>query len=83
MSQGRGAVERWDGGEYRMIEESPERLALVFLGERLRGAAVLEKAPPQGGEAAQRWRLCLSASTEACWNTGGDTSSESSVRPAR
>lgn len=37
VSGGRGSVSRWDAGEYRIVVESPDELALELLGTKCRG----------------------------------------------
>lgn len=44
VSGGRGNVERWDRGEYLLLEDGDERLEVQLRGERLRGTVVLSRA---------------------------------------
>ena len=44
VSGNRGTVTRWDAGEYRLLEESKERIVLVLSGNRLTGSAVIASA---------------------------------------
>ncbi|MBW3596467.1 MAG: hypothetical protein KY475_04235 [Planctomycetes bacterium] len=82
VSGNRGVVSRWDAGEYQIARETADEFVIVLSGRRLQGEAVLRRCEPRDEE-HQRWMFCLSTSAEACWNEGGDVSSESSVRPAR
>ncbi|MCC6125622.1 MAG: hypothetical protein IT426_11710 [Pirellulales bacterium] len=43
VSDGRGAVERWDRGTYRIIEETNAAMIAELQGEKIRGAAVLTR----------------------------------------
>jgi hypothetical protein len=45
ISADRGSVTRWDGGTYRIVSQSADRLALELAGRRLRGVATLARQP--------------------------------------
>ena len=52
VSGGRGSVKRWDGGEYTLVLESPDRLEIQFAGARLSERCLLEQAVD-----GSRWSL--------------------------
>jgi hypothetical protein len=56
VSGGRGCVERWDAGEFRLGAETPERVEFQLAGQRLNGIAVLERQPADG-----RWTFRVTA----------------------
>lgn len=42
VSGGRGEVHRWDAGDYELLSELPERLAVRLSGTKLNGVAKIE-----------------------------------------
>ena len=44
VSGNRGTVTRWGRGEYAVVEETPDRLEVVFTGAQLQGNAVLQRS---------------------------------------
>ena len=48
ISGGRGSVVRWDAGTFTADEETEGRLVLRLEGQKLRGAAVLERVAADG-----------------------------------
>ena len=56
VSENRGRVTRWDQGEYRPLAETPDSLAAVLQGNKLRGHLYLKK-----GVGSHFWRVCFSA----------------------
>lgn len=51
VSGNRGTVERWDQGEFHWLSDEPDRVEVVFAGQRLEGRAMLERQ----ADTAQRW----------------------------
>ena len=45
VSGERGEVTQWDRGEYELIEESPEKFAVLLKGEKLKGRTTLQSGP--------------------------------------
>jgi hypothetical protein len=56
IAGGRGRVTRWDVGEFDLLSDTPEGLALALVGNRLRGRAVLSL----GGEEDGKWTFVFS-----------------------
>lgn len=54
VSGNRGTVERWDRGEYELLEEEAGRLSIRFSGERLNGTAILSQLD-------EEWEFLLEA----------------------
>ncbi|MBI5759050.1 MAG: hypothetical protein HZA46_11090 [Planctomycetales bacterium] len=46
VSGNRGSVQRWDAGEFEIIEESPDLLVVQLSGMILRGSARIEQGTP-------------------------------------
>lgn len=42
VSRNRGAVQRWDWGEYELLEDSPNGMRIRLSGQKVQGEAVLE-----------------------------------------
>jgi hypothetical protein len=72
VSAERGTVSRWDGGEYRLLEEDAARLSVELVGQRGCTRLVLQRL---AGE-AQRWVAEFSPPDDAA-------DPRCSVRPAR
>lgn len=45
VSGNRGAVQRWDQGDYELLEDSADRVVVRLRGTRLKGVACLIRAP--------------------------------------
>jgi hypothetical protein len=58
LSGGRGAVTRWDRGEYRIVEESQRRLVVELSGRKLRGRLELQVEDAEGA-AGNRWHAAF------------------------
>lgn len=56
VSGNRGSVTRWDWGEYKVVENAPERVSIRLTGIRLNGSATLSR-----GVDGTRWDFCRSA----------------------
>lgn len=57
VSGNRGHVTRWDAGEYHVQHETPNELAVILNGRRLRGPLALV----QKGDGSHFWRVSFSA----------------------
>jgi hypothetical protein len=56
VSQGRGAVARWDRGEYHLVVDAEDQWIARLAGKRLAGTLTLMRAGP-----GQLWRVSFSA----------------------
>jgi hypothetical protein len=56
LTGGRGAVTRWDKGEFEVEEERNTLLSAILHGNRLRGRVQLERAP--SGDWSFRFSSC-------------------------
>jgi DNA polymerase Ligase (LigD) len=45
VSGNRGTVQRWDAGEYRLVEDAAARVMVELRGVRLSGTAVISSGP--------------------------------------
>jgi len=52
----RGSVAHWDEGEFDVLSESPDELAISLAGDQLRGRATLSR----GGAADANWTFIFS-----------------------
>lgn len=53
LSGERGAVARWDAGDYELVAESPSEVRLVLKGTKFAGQIVGRRARPDG----DRWQF--------------------------
>jgi hypothetical protein len=61
VSEGRGAVIRWDRGTYRVVSDTGDQLTLELAGARLRGTASLARQNAAGDQ----WTFRLSSGRAA------------------
>ena len=56
-SYGAGAVVIWDEGEFRLLEETENKISFVLYGRLLQGGFALRKLKPRGKGPAKDWLL--------------------------